>query len=125
MGGLIGEFSFAQTSVCGRFGRALIMPLYGELNSRPYVNRLPPGDVDVLSGRVASIRGCVQGIIAIRAPFPESCIYTDAAKSTRALAAVIFEATEFRPQAALLLPFLRCLLRNGPQFSTRRHTFMV
>ena len=68
---LIGKMSFTQTSVFGRFCRALLIPLRDKLNLRPYTSH-------------------VARSVEIKPKFPQFAIYTDAATSTGITAALVF-----------------------------------
>ena len=90
IGKLIGELSFAQTSVFGRFGRALLMPLRDKLRETPYSGTLSTGEIGILLWRGQAITSHVARPVEIKPRFPEYVIYTDAATPTRIAAALVF-----------------------------------
>ena len=86
---LIGNLSFTKTSVCGRFGRALLIPLHDKLKLKPYSESLSPREIDILLWRYQAITSHVVRTVEIKPKSPEYVIYTDAATSTR-IAALVF-----------------------------------
>ena len=92
---LIGELSFAQTSVFGRFGRALLKPLHGKLKERPYSEQLSDRERDILMWWAQSLRETIPRAISTKPTNREFIIYTDAATSTKAVAALLLEVEEF------------------------------
>ena len=90
LGKLIGAFPFAETSVFGRFGRAILIPLRGKLEERPYSEILSAREIDILLWRGKAITSHAPRTVEIRHKFPEYVIYTDAATSNRITAALVF-----------------------------------
>ena len=84
---MIGKLSFAQTSVFGRFGRALLIPLHDKLRDRPYSEIIPAREIDIPLWGGQAITSHVARSVEIKPKFPEYAIYTDAATSTRITAA--------------------------------------
>ena len=85
---LNGRLSFSQTSVFGRFGRALMQPLYKKVNAACYQPVLSAADARVLEwwrGMLSSIR---PRVIYPRTSTPQRIIYTDAATSTLIAASI-------------------------------------
>ena len=105
LGGLIGELSFTQTSIFGRFGRTMLRPLYNKKNAHPFVSTLSEDDKENLRWRVASIRASIPRTVEFRATNPEFLVYTDAATSTQIIAAVIIGVAEFRSSGRGLATF--------------------
>ena len=92
---LVGKFAATQTSVFGRFGRAILKPLRRKLHIRPYVSSLSSSESNLLSWRASSIRAARPRQGLLRQKFPEIVIYTDSATSTAILAAVVVDVQQF------------------------------
>ena len=92
---LIGKLSFTQTSVFGRFGRALLRPLRDKLKRRPYVARLPTDAIDILRWWGLLLRKEISRVCVPKLPRPEAIIYTDAATSTRIVASLVIDVPVF------------------------------
>ena len=86
---LIGKLSFAQTSVFGRFGRSLLIPLRDKLSERPYSEILPTMEIDILLWRGHAITSHVARSIEIKHKVPEYAIYSDASTSTKIAGALV------------------------------------
>ena len=87
---LNGRLSFSQTSIFGRFGRALTQPLYRKVNAAFYQPVLPPSDIRVLEWRQGMLLDVRPRIIYPRISTPQRIIYTDAATSTLLAASITF-----------------------------------
>ena len=92
---LIGKLVYAQTSVFGRFGRAMLKPLYTKLRAHPYTEVISPCEAGVPEWWAASIRSSVPRAVELHPTTPDVIIYTDAATSTRILAAVAIEPSTY------------------------------
>ena len=92
---LVGKLSYTQTSVFGRFGRTLLKPLIDKANARPFVEKFSERELDILSWWVESIRASTPRIIELKPQRPEVIIYTDAATSTRVVAACVLHPENF------------------------------
>ena len=92
---LIGKLSFTQTSIFGRFGRTLLRFLQTKLHRHPYVKKLSEEEIDILKWRVASLGASIPRVVEPKSSRPEVLIYTDAATSTRIVAAVVLDVNEF------------------------------
>ena len=92
---LIGKLSFTQTSIFGRFGRTLLRFLQTKLHRRPYEKILAEEEIDILKWRIASLGASIPRVVEPKSSRPEVIIYTDAATSTRIVAAVVLDANEF------------------------------
>ena len=92
---LIGKLSYTQTSVFGRFGRTLLKPLHDKLKERPYSEQLSDRERDILLWWVQSLRETIPRTISIKPTNPEFVIYTDAATSTKVLAALLLKVEDF------------------------------
>ena len=87
---LIGRLSFSQTSVFGRFGRALMQPLHRKLKAPVFPGRLTHSDRLVFQWWAWVLLSVCPRYIFPRLNTHQFIIYTDAATSTRILSSVIF-----------------------------------
>ena len=92
---LIGKLSFTQTSIFGRFGRTPLRFLQTKLHRRPFEGTLTEEEIDILQWRIASLGASIPRTVEIKSCRPEIIIYTDAATSTRIVAAIILDVAEF------------------------------
>ena len=92
---LIGKLSFTQTSIFGRFGRTLLKSLHSKLHQRPYIGHLSEEEIDILQWWVASLRASIPRVVEVTSTRPEVIIYTDAATSTRIVAAIVLDVDIF------------------------------
>ena len=76
---LIGRISFAQTAVFGRFGRAMIKPLYTKLYSKRYFPMLSPAVERSLRWWAATLLSLEPRLATQTRTLPDWVIYTDAA----------------------------------------------
>ena len=87
---LNGRMSFAQTSIFGRFCRALMKPLYRKANAAFYQPALSPSDIKVLEGWRGMLLAVRPRVIYPTISTPKRIIYTDAATSTLIAAIITF-----------------------------------
>ena len=92
---LTGRLSFSQTSIFGRFGRAMMQPLYRKVNAGCYQATLSEADIWILRRRAGLLRSIRPRIVYPRRSTPQKIIYTDAATSTQIIAAVVFDKHQF------------------------------
>ena len=91
----IGRLSFAQTSVFGRIGRAMLSPLYVKLHSNNWDATIDLKELTTLRWWVASL-----GHMKPRKAIPkhaatERVVYTDAAGKSAIMADVVFDPSRF------------------------------
>ena len=103
-----GGLSFTQTSIFGRFGRALLKPLYTKLDSPPYFQTISDEESLVLQRRPASIRSAKPRRVEIKSPFQDVIIYTDAATSSAVSAALVIEPDVFLSESLFSATFAEC-----------------
>ena len=82
LGSLAGRLSFSQTAICGRFGRALMQPLYRKANAPYYQCALSGEDVKVRQWWEGMLLAAPPRTVQRRNTAPGRIIYTDAATST-------------------------------------------
>ena len=75
---LIGRLGFAQSSVFGRFARAMMKPLYTKLYAQRYSATLDPTLIRTLAWWVATLRNILPRVISFERSKPDWVIYTDA-----------------------------------------------
>ena len=92
---IIGRLSFAQTSVFGRIGRAMLSPLYAKLHSRAYNPALGEKDLTTLRWWVVALSHMKPRKALPLPPLPDRVVYTDAAGKSAIIAAVTFDPTRF------------------------------
>ena len=92
---LIGKLPFTQTSIFGRFVGTLLKFLHTKLHHKPYLGHLSEEEIDILHWRVASLRASIPRIVEVTSTRPEVIIYTDAATSTRIVAAIVLDVEIF------------------------------
>ena len=92
---LIGKLPFTQTSIFGRFGRTLLKFLHTKLHRKPYLGHLSEEEIDILLWWVASLRASIPRIVEVTSTRHEVIIYTDAATSTRIVAAIVLDVDIF------------------------------
>ena len=91
----MGRLSFTQTSVFGRFVRALLKPLHRKLHQHPCRERFSPEELSLLAWWAASIRAARPRVVYLKSIHPEVVIYTDAATSTALIASVVIDTANF------------------------------
>ena len=89
------RFPFSQTSILGRFGRAMIQPLYRKLYARYYDESISDIDRITLEWRSGLLKALRPRAIFPRNNSPDIVIFTDAATTTMIMASVVFRKTDF------------------------------
>ena len=87
---ITGRLSYSQTSIFGRFGRALMQPLYRKSNAAFYQPALSPSDIRVLEWRRGMLLAARPRVIYPMTSTPQRIIFTDEATSTLIAAIIIF-----------------------------------
>ena len=99
---LTGRLSFSQTSIFGRFGRALIRPLYRKLYGYYYDGSISgPGRI-ILQWWSGLLKALRPRTIYPRKSSPDIVIFTDAATTTMIMASVVFRKTDVYMDGAAL-----------------------
>ena len=94
---LTGRLSFSQASVFGRFGRAMMQPIYRKLYTGFYTAQLSDCDVVTLDWRVGLLRAIRPRIIYPRRSTPQKIVIADAATEAMIMAAIVFDKATFDP----------------------------
>ena len=123
LGMLVGGIPFTHTSICGRFGRAHLRPLYGKLNAHPYADKLFNEDVDIQVGGYPRLGLLFPGLLSSRIPILISRPIPTRGESARIPAAVLIDVVYFRASLSGLSVFRKFLRMIGKQFQNRQHTF--
>ena len=92
---LTGRLSFSQTSIFGRFGRAMMQPLYRKIYAPYYSPALTPGDrltLEWWGGLLPRVR---PRVVSTQGRYPDWIIYSDAATTTGIMACVVFHRNDF------------------------------
>ena len=92
---LVGRLSYSQTSIFGRFGRAMMHPLYRKLRSGYYQPKLSGVDTSILQRWKEILIATRPRIVRKRRNTPHNILYTDAETGARVIAAVLFGRDEF------------------------------
>ena len=92
---LTGRLSFSQTSIFGRFGRAMMHRLYRKLYAGFYSATLTEGDLVNLDWWDGLLRSVRPRIIYPRRSTPQKVAITDAATETMIAAAIVFDKATF------------------------------
>ena len=88
--------SFSQTSIFGRFGRALMQPIHRKLKAPVYQGELARPAIKVFQWGAGVLRTVCPRRVSPRLNTPHIIIYTDAATSTRIAPIIVFDKPEFR-----------------------------
>ena len=78
---LIGELSFAQTAIFGKFARTLAQPLYDMLHAQPYREDLSSELITNLEWWRRALASVQSRVVSVRPRFPKYIIYSDASWS--------------------------------------------
>ena len=115
---LIGNLSFTQTSVFGRFRRTVLKPLYDKPDEKPYSEILTKRQIPILLRRVRSLGESVTRTVEITHKTLKFGIYTDAATSARIVSALICDNRS--PNESLTVEELRADVSIPEWANTRR-----
>ena len=92
---LIGRLSFPQTSIFGRFGRPMLSPLYGLLNSPSFRPLLSTRATRALQWWKVALSPLDSSVARHRSDHPDFVVFTDAATSSAIIDAVIIDRATF------------------------------
>ena len=92
---VIGRLSFAQTSVFGRIGRAMLSPLYTKLRAKSYDPTLDLKELTTLRWWVVALGQLPARKATPQPSVPERVVYTDAAGKSAIIAAVVIDPSRF------------------------------
>ena len=92
---LTGRLSFSQTSIFGRYGRAMMQHLYRKLYAGFYSAGLTDEDRTNLDWWAGLLRSARPRIISPRRSTPQKVVITDAATETMIMAGIVFDKEYF------------------------------
>ena len=113
LGKLIGRLSFPQAAIFGRFGRAIVRPLYNQLKRNRYANKLERRELEALRWWEMAISQMQPRISYPKPKYPDLLIYTDAAAKTSIVSALIINRDEIRPTSTANLEVASPTGANG------------
>ena len=100
----IGRLSFAQTSVFGRVGQLMLTVLYQKVNAHFYDPKLSGRELSTHRWRSAALAHISPRLTRTRGATTDLIIYTDAATTTRIIAAVLLNPATFRNDKVIEAP---------------------
>ena len=98
---IIGRLSFTLTSIFGRFGRAMLAPLYAKNNAPYYHPLLSDRERNVLTWWVTTLNNLGARKVRPRSDRADFVIFTDAATSTAIIAAIAISTDQFKQNETL------------------------